>query len=182
MPKKPTSEDFEKRTPKHNSAGVALLEEKEIYQSVISKSPVGISIYDQTGQCVEANDSIARFVGATKEQVLQQNYNDIESWQESGLLDKAKNAIKEKTTNRHELLIKTTFGVPVKLDCHLVPFASGGLLLMATDITERKMTEVALRESEERLKSFYNAAFEGIAITDQGKFVDVNNRLCKIYG
>ena len=148
---------------------------QNIYQSIISKSPIGIAIYDQSGQCVEANESIVKFVGATKEQILQQNYNNIESWKKSGLLFEAQNAIKEQSNKRHELMIESTFGKIVRLDCHLIPFLSGGLLLMVNDITENKLAENRLRESEEKYKAFLENASDIIqSVNKEGKFLYVN--------
>ncbi len=40
----------------------------------------------------------------------------------------------------------------------------------------------ALRESEGRLRAFYDAAFEGIGITEDGRIVDVNRQLCEMLG
>ena len=50
------------------------------------------------------------------------------------------------------------------------------------DITEHKQARDALKDSEERLKSFYDAAFEGIALTRQGKLIDANRQFCKLFG
>jgi PAS domain S-box-containing protein len=162
----------------------ALRESEEIYRSIISESPVGISIYDKSGQCVDANDSIIRIVGATKEQVLQQNYNNLESWKKSGMLDKAKIAVKEQTTKRHELIIETTFGKEVKLDCYLVPFKSGGLLLMVSDITEQKLAEMALKESEERYRSLFKNNHSVMLLIDpkNADIVDANPAAISFYG
>lgn len=60
VPRKPSNKDIEKGIVKHPSTEELLRKNKEIYQSVFTNSPVGISIYDETGQCVEANDSIAK--------------------------------------------------------------------------------------------------------------------------
>ena len=59
------------------------------------------------------------------------------------------------------------------------PISAYGIIL---DATERKRSEQALKESEARLKSYYNATFEGIAITEQGKIVDCNRQLAEILG
>ncbi len=121
-------------------------------RSVLETSPVGISIYDETGQCFVANDSLAEMIGATKEQVLQQNYNEIESWKISGTLDKAKSAMKENISKRHELIGESTFGQTVRLDCYLVPFSSERLLFMAHDITKRMLAEEKLARHLESLE------------------------------
>jgi PAS domain S-box-containing protein len=160
----------------------ALKESEEKYRNIIYESPVGISIYDESGQCVDANDSITRIVGATREQVLQQNYNNIESWKKSGMLYKAKIAVKEQTTKRHELIIESTFGKTVKLDCYLAPFSSGGLLLMATDISEQKRAEEALRESESKFRNLFDLSPQAVALTEvkSGRLVDINNKFCEL--
>ena len=51
-----------------------------------------------------------------------------------------------------------------------------------TDISERKKTEQALKESEERFKALHNASFGGIAIHDMGRIIDVNQGLAAITG
>jgi PAS domain S-box-containing protein len=50
------------------------------------------------------------------------------------------------------------------------------------DISERKKAEQELRESEERFRTLTSAAFEGIVITENGKILDVNDRVLALSG
>jgi PAS domain-containing protein len=59
----------------------------EYNKTLINSSSLGIRTYDSSGQCILANESIARILGTTREQCLSENYNQLESWKETGLLD-----------------------------------------------------------------------------------------------
>ena len=98
---------------------------------------------------------------------------NIESWKQSGFLDKAKSAVKDQSIERHDLAVESTFGKGVKLDAYLVPFSSGGLLLMVNDITERRKLE------EERLKV---EKLESLGVLAGGIAHDFNDILTTIMG
>lgn len=49
------------------------------------------------------------------------------------------------------------------------------------DISERKQAEEELRESEKRFRMLSEVAFDGIAITEQGIFLEVNKEFAKIF-
>jgi diguanylate cyclase (GGDEF)-like protein/PAS domain S-box-containing protein len=50
------------------------------------------------------------------------------------------------------------------------------------DVTERKRTEEALHQGEERLRRLANAAFEGILITDGSRILEANQALADMIG
>ena len=50
------------------------------------------------------------------------------------------------------------------------------------DITERKLAEEALRESETRFRRFSEIALEGIAMLENGKIFDANPRFAEMFG
>ena len=50
------------------------------------------------------------------------------------------------------------------------------------DITDRKRAEESLRESEERNRILSEAAFEGIAISENGVMLDCNDQLARMIG
>src|SRR5690606_33661857 len=54
-----------------------------------------------------------------------------------------------------------------------------GLLL---DVTDRKLAEQRSIEGEERFRVLSQAAFEGIAVLDDGRIVDVNDQFARLAG
>jgi len=143
----------------------ALKESLLFNENILEQSPVGIAIYDHSGQCVLANPAIERCVGATDEAFLKQNYHHIESWRKTDLHEKALLAIKNHRPERTTISTVSTFGKSVNLACHLVPFISKErtkLLLMVDDITDKIAAEKALEESEKTVRLLLNSAAEAI--------------------
>lgn len=59
-----------------------------------------------------------------------------------------------------------------------------GVLVAMRDITERKQAEQVLAESESRFREIFNAVSDAIFIHDAetGRIMDVNRRMCEMYG
>ena len=60
---------------------------------------------------------------------------------------------------------------------------STGVTFVAFDITERKQTEEALQESEQRIRRYFDQKFLGMAITSVDQhWIEVNDALCAMFG
>ena len=59
----------------------------------------------------------------------------------------------------------------------------GVMFVRSKDVLEKeRLADKALRESEQRFRLLASATFEGIAITEQGRFVDTNEQLLHMLG
>ncbi|NJL35756.1 MAG: PAS domain S-box protein [Leptolyngbyaceae cyanobacterium SM1_4_3] len=59
-------------------------------------------------------------------------------------------------------------------EARIVVSGEDEVLTVVQDVTDRKRVEKELRDSEDRLQSFFNATFETVIIHDFGKIIDVN--------
>ncbi|MBN1319072.1 MAG: PAS domain S-box protein [Anaerolineales bacterium] len=141
----------EERTKELNEAQQHISDVLELNQSIITASSVGIIAYDALGQCVLANESIAGIIGATHEQLMEQNLFALESLENKDLLKAAKEALSTGLETRQEGHISTSFSKNIWIDCRFVPFSSDGkphLLVMVDDVTEQRELREQLERSE----------------------------------
>jgi PAS domain S-box-containing protein len=127
----------------------------EYNKTLINSSSLGIGTYDGSGKCILANEAFAKIIGGTREQVLNQNYNTLESWKTSGLLKTAQEAVISGAETRCEVHTTSSFGKEIWLDCRFTPFYSNAephLLLSIDDISLTKLAEINLKVYAEKLE------------------------------
>jgi len=126
-----------------------------LYEEIFTHSSIGMAVTDFSGQCLDVNDAMCKLVGATREQVLEQNFNRLESWKKSGLLDVALGVIEDKTERHHTVTLTTSFGSKITIDYHIIPITDekqDRLLFIFNDITKQKQAEEFLIKSNEILE------------------------------
>lgn len=132
-----------------------LAEISELNQQIIRNAPIGICIYRSDGQCIVANDYAAQTVGTTREHLLAQNFKDIRSWQEYGLLGTAMHTLRTGIPKATSVNLTTTFGKQMWISAFFNRFSMRGephLLFLFSDVSELKEAERLLRESHENLE------------------------------
>jgi len=125
----------------------------ELNQAILKGSSVGIAAYLASGRCVFANEAMGEIVNASREQLLAQNFREIVTWENCGLLKMAEQTLRRRQAHRGQIHYVTGAGKEVWLDCQMAAFVSGGelhLLVLNNDITERKRLEHAILEVSER--------------------------------
>jgi PAS domain S-box-containing protein len=120
----------------------------EYNKTLINSSSLGISTFDSSGKCLLANESLAKILDATVEQLMEENYNELETWKHNGLYESACEALRSGDETRREVHTYWESGEEIWLDCRFTPFTSHDephLLLSIDDITASKQAEVELQ-------------------------------------
>jgi len=163
-------------------AELQLQESNEFNSSVLSGLPIGVTIYDESGQCIMTNEAAAVNLGGTRDQMLAQNYNHNDTWKKNGLYALATKAIENNETQRAEVQFKTSFGKQVILDVWAAPITIGDrryLVGMIKDISERKQAEEKIRNQAQIIDQIHDS----VVTTDlDGNIVSWNKGAERIFG
>jgi len=132
---------------------------------IIDTSPVGIWIFEESGQFVMFNPSGVALSGGIDEQLLKLNFRELESWKKSGLLQAAEEALLTGKLEKKEIHTVNTFNTEVWYEALLSAIQFKGkkhLLLMTYDIKDRKHSEEALRASRDYLVRLTNSMWDAV--------------------
>ncbi|MDK9715483.1 MAG: PAS domain S-box protein [Sulfuritalea sp.] len=162
----------------------ALEASRNFNEQIVSASPIGILTYDATGQCLTANANAADQLGATREQLLGQDFRKIESWKSSGLLACAEKALATDEHAQIEAHFVTSFGKEIWQHAIFSRFSANGrmnLLLMITDISRRKQQEEKTRQLLAQNETILGNALVGIVYLKQRRIVSCNRRIEELF-
>jgi PAS domain S-box-containing protein len=116
-------------------------------QTILEASPIGITIYDNMGQCVVANQAISDIFREEREDFLRQNFRRRVDWNNPLLSDLAVQASESGIPKFQEIKVETMGGREIDIENHMVPFLSGStthMMWLASDVTERKALQSQL--------------------------------------
>lgn len=138
----------------------ALAESQMRYQRVIEKSPVTIFAFDRFGKITLSEGAALEKMGQKNGESVGESVFDVYCGNPR-VLQQVRRALNGESFTAQLEINKAVF------ETHFSPLydADGrfsGVSGVATDITERKLTEKALRESERRYRTFIDQCGEGI--------------------
>ncbi len=163
----------------------SLRESAERFQALFERSLDCLYIHDFEGNFLDANPAALKLLGYEREDVASLSFASLLS---ADQMSKALEALKElaetgaqKNTIDLRLRAKSGAFVDVEAKGSVIPFGktARAVLGVARDITQRKLAEAALRESEDRFRSLADGCPAIMWVSDaQGGLLFVN-RTCR---
>src|SRR5918998_3392100 len=176
--------------PLHTLSTQNGLDDVSLLRTLIDALPEQVYVKDTEGRYVLNNLAHVRALGAASpeeiagksdfdfypEELAERYRADERELIRSGrsLIDKEEPSVDGEGNERQH----STTKVPMRDESGKIV----GLVGITRDVTERTEAEEVLRESEDRFRSLTNAAFEGIAITENGEIVEANQAFAEMYG
>ncbi|MFW6144683.1 MAG: PAS domain S-box protein, partial [Candidatus Natronoplasma sp.] len=165
-----------------------LYESEERYRRFFETAQDGMLILDaETGKIKDANPYIQDIVGYSKEELVGRELWEIGTFRSVvENRERFKELVEEGYIRYEDLPLKTKEGEEAPVEFVSNTYTAGGERVVQCnirDITERKKTERALKESEEHLRVTMNSVGEGIITTDvDGNITFMNPRAEELTG
>jgi len=166
-----------------------------MFQLLFERSADAMLLLDpQTGVFVDCNPAAVELMRAgTKEELLQARPEDFSPpLQPDGISSRERTAeviafVEKHGSHRFEWVSRRFDGIEVPLEVLVTSVQVNGRSLnvsVARDITERKRTEAALRESEQKFRGLFEASSDGIIIIDpeSRRHIDCNAAALRMAG
>ena len=157
----------------------ALQESEEKYRTIVENTNDALFIHDFNGVILDVNKNACLMLGYSREALVGASLSMIDSPRYVKLMpERRKQVIAEgMLVFKSEAVRKDGLLVPVEVSAKLVSSEGSGLIQsFVRDITERKLAEEALKESEQFKDNILEHMYDLISITDlEGNFKFVGN-------
>ncbi|HBU05096.1 MAG TPA: hypothetical protein DEA95_00420 [Nitrospiraceae bacterium] len=159
---------------------------EEKFRNLSENSPNMIFI-NKKGRVVYANKKCEEIMGYKKEEFYSPDFNFhvlIAPQYLDTVSGNFQRHLKGEEVPPYEYTVVTKQGtvIEVIITTKLINYEGDTAILgIITDISEQKKTEETLRESEARFRKLVETAFEGIAIAENGIFLEANKLFAKLF-
>jgi len=159
-------------------------------ESLIQQSPLSTFVMDSKGFNVMVNEAFLKFYAVPdKDMILGRNALTEPANVSQGVVKYFKEALKGKIVEMPEIEFVSPYeNKEVITRCKMFPILDPKdtlthVVVMQEDITERKLAEEGLKESEEKYRNLITTTSEGFWLLDSNrKTIDVNQSLCNMLG
>ena len=160
----------------HIESQIALKQSEELFKCLVDNSPSGILYFDVLGNILYANANLLKVVGSPSvEETKKINLLTFQNLVNAKVSDAVRYAIEKKIVVRHECFYKSIWGRESYLRFSITPILEkqgkiDRLMAIVEDITENKLAEKKLIESEKKYRTVADYT------SDWEYWIDNNNK------
>lgn len=140
--------------------------------------------FENNQKILDANESALNFYGYTRKEILMLDMGSIITNSEEERQRLIEKAIKLPHSS-YQFIHKTSSGIlkTVEVNASTVDYKNKKVMfIIVHDITDLKVIEVALKESEERFRGLADATTEAVFLSENGICIDQNKRAEELFG
>ncbi len=167
---------------KQNLINLSKIQESELkYSNLVEQASDGIMVFDKEFNAVEANTFVCQTLGYSRQEILKLKLTDIldpeELREKPFLLDELYSG--RIVHSERVLLKKDKTSIPCEVSSKIL--SNGNMLAIARDITEKKLVETKIKNSEKKFRTLYEKTNDAIFIMDNLEIVDCNPATEKLF-
>jgi PAS domain S-box-containing protein len=154
------------------------------YKTILHAAMDGFYVTDSYGRIMEVNDSYCHLTGYTREELLNKSIKDIQITETKDIIDQCIRRTKEIGWGRFETRHKCKDGriLEIETSVNYLKVGNGKFFVFMRDATERKRSEYALKESEDKYRTLIDNSQDGIFIIQDAKIQFANEAFARICG
>jgi PAS domain S-box-containing protein len=161
---------------KEHFAQKALKKAINFNQLLIDTSPIGILVYQTTGECILVNDAAVKIVGAkSSEDVMRNNIYKTHSWKENGLIHYFNQSLNRKEKIQADIFMTTSYGKSLWIDFifqQIEYLGNPHVMVIVDEITEVKEQELNIQNNLNRQRTLSKIAFQLSELDDFNNNID----------
>jgi PAS domain S-box-containing protein len=155
----------------------------DYYYTLLEQASDAIFLADETGQLILVNRRTSQLLGYSRDELLARRVSDFVVPEDLVVLPGRFQELRDGNSVLTPRTLIRKDGTRIQVEINAKMLADGTYQGIIRDLSERKLAEEALRESEERFRIIFAQAAVGMAlVSPDGHFLVVNKRLCDLVG
>ncbi|HEY4611840.1 MAG TPA: PAS domain S-box protein, partial [Bacteroidota bacterium] len=167
----------------------ALQESEERFRKIFEESPTGIALINPNLQIASVNEALSRALGYSRTELLAMSLRDVTHPEDLALdLDLTAKMFRGELSNyrvQKRYITKAKETIWSNVTASLIRDNKGSPLYslrIVENITDQKMAEFAVKESERKYRTLTEQSNDAIYLLYEGKFDVVNKKFMELFG